>query len=413
MRIQVYSPGIPHTGYGRMGFAIIDALERNGAEIRLVNDYAAKIPDPAPNVLFMCPPQRPAGWYDGQRVSILTMWESSELAFEHLTTVPVFDQVFVPSKQNLELFGAVNDNTHLISLGCDYGVWNPTPRKPQRPFTVFTGGKGAHRKGFDITLKVFRRFSDRVQAQGHPAPRLIIRGAANLSKRYEDVHVMDDYISDEEEATLFEEAHVYMGLSRGEGWGMIPHQTIAQGIPTILTDAHGHAEFSHYGIGVPWHETTSLTDVVGRSGYWWEADEDAAYEALCNVYDNYEIECRKAMLNAEMIREDLTWDKTAKQILSHMSNEKFFSPGEWQYCPQYLLRVKVTQALDCFIGGTEHSFRPGKEYEVTADVKRVLYDANCLDPSCIDAQERAIYKKLGTIDVVPGTAILDEGQLVA
>ena len=100
------------TGYGRMSHEIVAALRRKGVE---VVDY--KEDDKSPYVLFMCPPHRPEGWWKGQHTTLLTMWESTELAMEHLTVVPLFDQVLVPSQQNLEMFGRVNPHTSLFNLG--------------------------------------------------------------------------------------------------------------------------------------------------------------------------------------------------------------------------------------------------------------------------------------------------------
>ena len=388
MRIQVLAPPDRNSGYGRMAFEIIDALERAGVT---VEKYDLDAPDPAPYVMFMCPPQRPENWYEGQHVSLLTMWESTELAFEHLAVLPLFDQLIVPSRQNYEMFAQVNNNTVQIPLGCDYDIWKYTPREKTDPFTIISAGRGARRKGIDVSIKVFKRFRKIIKDEGFPAPRLILKAKCNLSNPDPDIIVFDEQMSDQEEADFYAKAHVYLGLSRGEGWGMIPHQTIAQGMPKILTDAHGHAEFAKYGIGINHGWCSAENEIVGRTGDWWEPDEDQALLALLDVFHNYKTHLATAKESAEKIKE-FTWDRTAQEIIASLPKKPAkFKVGELVHAPQSRLTLKVIHPIDCNIGDRMYSFKPGKEYQVTSDVKRVLYDANYVDPSCIDPFEKAIY----------------------
>lgn len=397
MKISALYDKTPSTGYGRMAAEIVNALEGMGIE---VVDYNEK--DKNPYVLFMVPPHRPEGWWKGQQTILLTMWESTELALEHLTTVPLFDTVLVPSDQNLEIFGAIHPNTKRFSLGANYDQWHFTERPKTEPFTVLTSGKGGRRKGIDISIKVFKRFRDEIVKRGYPHPRLIIKSGVTLGNPDPDIVLLDGEVSAEEEIKIFEQAHVYLGLARGEGWGMIPHQAIAQGIPTILSNAHGHKGFSQYGLRVSCGYIKAETEIVGRSGDWWEPNEDEAYETLLDVFLHYADYADIAEFNAYKIEEDLTWEKTAEQIVAALKPEQEVT-DEWIVCPQIYLELKVTQPIDCSIAGTTFNFRPGNSYSVTADVKRVIYDSGMLDPACIDPAELAHYKAL------PAARPIDEG----
>ena len=402
MRIQALIPPDRSSGYGRMAHEIVAALERAGVT---VDPYDLKDKNPAPYVIFMCPPQRPENWYEGQHVSLLTMWESTELAFEHLAVLPLFDNILVPSQQNLEMFSQVNENTHKITLGLDQKVWKYTERKYSDPFTVITAGMGARRKGFDVSLKVFKRFKKIIEDEGYPTPRLIIKAKVNLSNPDPSIIVLDERLTDKEEAELYAGAHVYLGLSRGEGWGMIPHQTIAQGMPTILTDAHGHAEFSKYGIGISHGYCKAENEIVGRTGEWWEPDEEEALLALLDVFRNYDRHLEQAKVNAEKIKE-FTWDRTAKEILATLPKKPDNLPvGELIHAPQSRLTLRVTKPIACNIGAGTYDFKPGQDYQVTSDVKRVLYDAGYVDPSCVDKYEKAIYITVKPYAIDQGTRV--------
>ena len=388
MRIQVEANRDSTIGYGRMADEICNAFERKGVE---VVDYSDK--DMTSHIMFMAPPQRPTNWYKGQHVSLVTMWESTELAFDHLGTLPLVDTIFVPSQQNLAMFSRVNPNTHLITLGCDYDLWKYTPRSKSEPFTIITAGKGARRKGFDTAIKVFKAFRTRLVAGGFPAPRLVIKSDTTLKNPDPDIIVLNERMSAEEEANFYAKGHVYLGLSRGEGWGMIPHQTIAQGMPTILTDAHGHKAFSHLGIGIGHGFCPAENEIVGRSGSWWEPNENEAFEALLDVFYNYESHLTRAKKNAEEIKL-LTWDVTAEQILSKLPElPDSISSTEKVIAPKAYLSLKVKSPIQCNIGPKDFQFIPGREYQVTPDVKRVMYDSGYLDESCLDVYEKATYNK--------------------
>ena len=395
MRLQISGGGMSYHGYGRMAGEIRAAIERAGVEV-----VALSKEDKSPYVLFMCPPHRPKGWWEGQSINLLTMWETTGLAMEHLAALPIFDRIMVPSEQNREMFAKSNPNTTRFTLGCDYDLWKITPHVMSDPFTIICAGAGGRRKGIDISIKVFRRFSDYMIAKGFPRPRLIIKANVKLSKHYDDIILIDEILTPAEEKKLYDSAHVCLALSRGEGWGMIPHQTIASGKPTILTDAHGHAEFAKYGLGLGWRPVPAETEVIGRAGEWWEPSEDQAFDTLVSVFEDYDRYVKMFKKNAKGIRE-FTWDRTAEEILNNLAKPGKIT-GKWIECPQTYLRLKVTRKVDCTIGDTSHSFVPGREYNVTADVKRIMYDAGYVDPSCVDQFEKAIYEQ-------PRPKNIDEG----
>ena len=387
MKIAAHYDHSPVTGYGRMSAEIVAAIKRAGVEV-------VDAPDPSvENILFMTPPHRPDGWYKGQKSTIVTMWETTELAFEHNAGVPSYDTVLVPSQANYELFKEVNPNTHFVPLGCDYERWKPIKRERSDPFTVITAGQGGRRKGIDISIRVFKQFRDIIKAEGFPAPRLWIKSVVHLENPDPGIVVLDSPMSIEDEIDFYAKGHVYLGLSRGEGWGMIPHQTIAQGMPTILSNAHGHAAFARFGLGVDCGWMEAENGVWGRNGNWWSPNEDQALAHLLDVFHNYNQHAEAAMLNAEGIRKEFTWDRTAEQILSHIISSPDFKAGEWYECPQRYLNLRVNRPCEASIGGVYHHFVPDKDYDVTADVKRVMYDAGYVDESCLDPAEKGFLER--------------------
>jgi glycosyltransferase involved in cell wall biosynthesis len=189
VKIAVIGSKQENLGYGRMTLEIRSALERQGCEV--VDENTPEVE----HVLYITHPSRPEGWYKGQNVNLFSMWETTELAFEHLTSLPLYDRILVPCEANREIFSKVNDNVVTVPLGCDYDLYSPIRRTQSEPFVVLTAGRGALRKGFDVALRVFLKFSERLQQDGYPKPRLIIKGDAELSKNYDNVIVLDEKLS--------------------------------------------------------------------------------------------------------------------------------------------------------------------------------------------------------------------------
>ena len=111
------------------------------------------------------------------------------------------------------------------------------------------------------------------------------------------------------------------------------------------------------------------------------------------MFYNYESHLTRAKKNAEEIK-SLTWDATAEQILSKLPElPDSISSTEKVIAPKAYLSLKVKSPIQCNIGPKDFQFIPGREYQVTPDVKRVMYDSGYLDESCLDVYEKATYNK--------------------
>src|SRR5205807_7448785 len=83
-----------------------------------------------------------------------------------------------------------------------------------------------------------------------PIPRLVMKNPKAENFYGDRVLMVTGRMSNQAEIDLYQNAHCYLQPSRGEGFGLQPLQALACGIPTILTDAHGHKDFAHLGLGL-------------------------------------------------------------------------------------------------------------------------------------------------------------------
>lgn len=394
-RLNLIYHNVPGMGYGRMGIYTKSALERIGVE-----DYGSVLgeeghPDPtrrrAPVALWLSTPPHMDGRWEGQCQAIFTMWEYTEMPAGFRENIRKADKVLVPSRQNLELFRRFHPNVEYVPLGIDQEKWKPTKRQePGREFRFLTAGTGK-RKNCELVDKAFRRvFNGYKVPVGRPIPKLIVRAKSAMPGQ--NVQIITCPLSDEDELALYENAHCFVSASRGEGWGLMPNQALAQGLPTIVPDAHGHEAFAQFGIPI---EATPVpcghATFWGDSGEWWEPNLDQMCEAMWEVYSDYEPVAEEAYVNAYRVGALYNWDNTAL-LIQHFLGDEMAGPdapmdSPWVDTKPLQYRIVTNRDSVWTINGQAHHFKKGEEKWGSFDLKCLLGRSGHLDESCIDPHE--------------------------
>lgn len=401
-------------GYGRMGVMLSEALRRQGVTLyddlgvapdgretaserreRFGRDLA---PSPTNVTCWASVPTHARWWYKDQYTSVFTMWEAQILPETFRDTLYEFDLVIVPSEQNLELFGQYHDNVVLNPLGVDPERWHYIPRpEPENEFRFLIGGSGA-RKGTDLASKAFLTVFGDWKGDG-PEPVLVMKNPKGEQQfRFRPRHQMvSGRLSSDAESGLYAAAHCYVQPSRGEGFGLQPLQAMAMGIPTILTNAHGHSSFAKYAdFPLDWSWSEADYFIYGHAGDWWEPDFEQLCEAMWEVYHNYE----PHRANAEQVAKNVipkrfTWDHCADRFIDAHGTEleqPYRGDGSYKIPIQeeYLVRVLYDwpshndPPVD--IAGVAYRWKKGTDYYENADIKRILFERGVLDPSCLEGE---------------------------
>lgn len=383
-------------GYGRMGVKLAETLRDGGMTIyeRQGLEAEDQYPDRRPEhkrtnvVCTISYPSHLRGWYDGQHKVVFTMFESTRLPEAFTETIHEYDTVLVPSRQNVELFERYHPNVRLVPLGIDPTDWHYQPRnKPGIYFDFLVGGSGP-RKGVDIAVEAFRRGFTKWPPRG-PVPRLIVKSPKPQDIIGDRITQLNGFLTPEQERDLYAASHCYLQPSRGEGFGLQPLQAIAQGLPTILTDAHGHEAFAHLGYGIP----STLADIpygyfsIGDAGQWWEPDVDELVERMRHVYHHYDEASAFAERSAKLAAEHFTWEHAADRFVAAIGADQFTQPytgsGAWRTPQVKYFKVRVLRRHKAEMPDGLRIWEPGRDYMDTADVKRILMDSGVLDPECV------------------------------
>lgn len=368
-------------GYGRYGTKMFHALRDLGVDV--VDGLAPDEQCPAAVAAWTAIPTHARGWFKGQWTVLATMWEATVVPESFADCLHNFDMLVVPCAANAESFSVHHDNIAKVPLGVDPDEWHFVEREdPEDTFVFLTAGSG-RRKGVDVALDAFRKA---FTGKENPTPKLVVKSRGLNEMLPRDVEVVSAKLTAEGERALYAMAHCYIGASRGEGWGLMPLQAIAQGCPTILTDAHGHAEFAHLGWGIPAKLSKADVYLYGDGGDWWEPDLDALVDQMRWVYEHYDHAREQAHYNSTQANTCFTWHEAARKFIESVGaprlDDHLLTPGEWTIPDTKKYPVRVVRQWQAEVAGFDHLWVPGVTYWEPSDVKRILGDVGVLDPDC-------------------------------
>lgn len=379
-------------GYSRYGVQLHRALLEAG--VKVFDQPTPDTPGEITNtVCWVSVPSHAQGWWGHQYTIMSTMWETMFLPPGFRDNLHHFDAVVVPCEQNRELFSTYHPNVHKIRLGIDPGVWDYVPRNPDSMFFTFLCGGSGARKGVDLAVQAFKKVFGGHKPGSGRIPRLVLKNP----KGEAEVNGIDLYgpgiemvsgrLTDQEEVGLYATADCYLQPSRGEGFGLQPLQAMAQGCPTILTDASGQAEFANLAYPIGAGPERAAYFLYGEAGDWWAPNLYELCDQMERVYDDPEVAYKTAEVTSRHVRSEFTWARTAQEfrrVFADQLSAPRQAPHAW-YVPElrrYL--VRVNRHITANVSGTAYRFEPGRDYYEVADIKRLMFEAGALEPSCFD-----------------------------
>ena len=191
-------------------------------------------------------------------------------------------------------------------------VGEPAPRKAgQMVVDAFAELFGNNPK-YSLTLKVYKHNTTRIY--NNYIDRNII-GAPN--EVYDNIHIIDDVLSDEDLVKLYHDHDVFVYPSYGEGFGLIPLQALGTGMPTICTKDWAHYK-KYLGplalksdvINSPWP--------YPHEGQVFEPNYKHLLEVMTDVAENFKAYSGYYYAQSTKIHEEYNWDQLTKKAFEHI-----------------------------------------------------------------------------------------------
>jgi glycosyltransferase involved in cell wall biosynthesis len=294
------------------------------------------------------------------------MWETDELPSNFRKWVGQFDQVVVPCEYNVELFSEFHKDVSYCPLGVDHKFWKPMP-KPDGVFRFQGGGSLWKRKGMDVLVKAFN-------ALNLPDSELHIKAAPHAqdvpSQHLGDkVFLNRTWMSPIEQREWYSKADCFVAPARGEGFGLMPLQAIASGIPTIVSDSTGQAQFAHLAFGVVPCGKSKAESV----GLWDEPNQKILEELMMEAYRNRG-SIKQTAISRIPETKAFSWSNATRRLLSLIPEGTLLDDPDW-VLPDVKVEIQVNRKVKADIGNESYSLQPGQIYVVSDNVHQVLTDA--------------------------------------
>jgi glycosyltransferase involved in cell wall biosynthesis len=156
-----------------------------------------------------------------------------------------------------------------------------------------------------------------------------VNGRLLPASMHPQIVAIPESLSVDDLVSLYHKAHCMIYPTMGEGFGMIPFEAISTGLPTIVTNLTGCADFAQYGIPLDaeyskatWNDYYFSTD----TGEWASPDFDQLVDLMEDVVNEYDEVKKSFVKSAKILHSEWSWDATAAKILERLDfYEKSFA----------------------------------------------------------------------------------------
>lgn len=313
-----------HTGYGNASRLLVKSLTDQGVKIT---------PGSSIMLNFSMPPA-----YKYADITIgYTPWESTEVPESWLYGLASVDALWATTDWVADVLARArnmpNSGRSAVKT-IPHGIeecWVPLKReRGSEPFTFIHVGEPAVRKGGDILLQAWHKaFKDRDDVKlifkciKYPACRIKDKSGSLIASpgMYDNIQVISSVYSQQEMLDLYYSSHCMVYPTRGEGFGLIPFEAMASGLPTILPSQGGTGQFSHYSrLPINGSMWSSSTSELIHPGLWLDHNVDEVIDLMNCAIDNYASISEDAFNAAHQLHIDYNWNRIASMVIEEIES---------------------------------------------------------------------------------------------
>ncbi|MGJ3258666.1 MAG: glycosyltransferase family 4 protein [Rhodospirillales bacterium] len=277
-------------------------------------------------------------------------FESPQMDDQALARARQFDKIIAGSSWNRDLIRDHGiENAAFVAQGVDLFRFRPRRKtgKYGGRFVVFSGGKLELRKGQDIVLAAFKRFHERhpdalLVTNWHNAwaetaknmalsphfshePQIDGNGLIGFPRWAADAGIPEDayldvgVVPNDRVPSIIAEADIALFPNRCEGGtNLVAMETMASGIPCILSANTGHLDIIGTGNCYPLRNQKPSPPEIDTSGVWGESDIDEIVACLENAYENRDEAVQIGRAGAAFMK-SLSWKNQTAALVDAVS----------------------------------------------------------------------------------------------
>jgi glycosyltransferase involved in cell wall biosynthesis len=318
----------PSVGFGYAGQNIVKSLQELGHVVKFVNPYTpVQINFTQPHHFKL---------HKGQYQIGYTPWESTLMRTDWVERFNLCDEVWAPSDWNAEVYK--NNGVTKPIFVYPHGIedkWIPFKRvlKEGEPFKFLHIGEPSPRKDgqlvVDVFIELFANNPDyQLTIKAHGSHTIRVYDKNNnfvpIDGVYSNIKVIKEEYSVEQLADLYHRHHVLVYPTWGEGFGFIPLQALATGMPVICTYEWAHYE-KYLG---PLKLKSTLTDEtlpksVGdpHVGQMYKPSREDLVDKMLDSVNNFKAYSGYYFAQSSKIHEEYNWKSLTQKAFSHVVNK--------------------------------------------------------------------------------------------
>ncbi|WNN95402.1 glycosyltransferase [Streptomyces phage Watermoore] len=305
-------------GYGVAGFNMVRSLQKLGHRVPFADKNC-------PIEIFFSQPDY-WEWSNQFNYHIgYTPWESTQLPPGWLEHMNLADEVWTTSEIIRRWYTAAGvKNVRVYPHGID-PIWTPKNRNIYEKMRFLHMGEPAPRKGGQMAVDAFRAaFGD------NPDVELTVKAhRLNNARRiengrilgpitdYSNVKLVTQELPEDHLVGFVKQFHCMVYPSWGEGFGLIPFQALATGMPTICTGKWAH--YKDY-LG-PLSLDSKLVDSPWpgvHPGKMLEPSFDDLVEKYRFAYEHFDSLSNYFYIQAPKLHAEYNWEKLTEEAFAHL-----------------------------------------------------------------------------------------------
>lgn len=255
-----------------------------------------------------------------------TPWESTRIPDSWKYNLSKCDEVWATSKFVKKVYqdNGIHHNIQVVPHGIspEYSILD---REVTKKFNFLHIGADSKRKNAQLVVDAFLElFEDNEDYQlvlkynKFCNADVYLDGKIVPAYNHPQIIGIPETFTTEQMIKLYHKCHCLVYPTSGEGFGMIPFEAIATGMPSIVTNLTGTAEFAELSIPLPaeWGSADYHSHLYsGDMGDWAIPNYDALIDLMSHVTNEYEDFKNYTMRSARILHEFHSWASTADIII--------------------------------------------------------------------------------------------------
>jgi glycosyltransferase involved in cell wall biosynthesis len=264
-----------------------------------------------------------------------TPWESTKIPTGWISNMLSCDEIWTTSSFVKDIYqsNGIDKDVFVLHHGIS-DEWAIYDREIVNTFNFLHVGGDSKRKNSQMVVDAFIELFDGkeefkliLKYSNHSNATVKINNRIVPAETHPQILGISDNFDIDNLVKLFHKCHCLVYPTMGEGFGMIPFEAIATGMPTICTNLTGCSDFAYMSIplSATWQDASiNSIDYQSDTGLWALPDYEELLSSMTNVVNYFDDIKKTTIQSAKIIHEKWSWSAVADKMISRLQKINYF-----------------------------------------------------------------------------------------